>query len=87
MLKNITLNAEEELIRKAREKAQREHTTLNASFRQWLKQYANKDMGMNDYESLMNSLDMGMNDYESLMNSLDYVKPGRKFTRDEMNER
>ncbi len=73
MLKNITLNAEEELIRKAREKAQREHTTLNASFRQWLKQYANADMGMNNYDSLMNSLD--------------YVKPGKKFTRDEMNER
>jgi hypothetical protein len=38
MLKNITLSADEELIRKAREKAQKEHTTLNASFRQWLKQ-------------------------------------------------
>ena len=34
MLKNITLSAEEEIIRKAREKAQHEHTTLNATFRQ-----------------------------------------------------
>ncbi len=73
MLKNITLSAEEELIRKAREKAQREYTTLNASFRQWLQQYTNADMAMNHYESLMNSLH--------------YAKPGKKFTRDEMNER
>ena len=70
MLKNITLIADEELIRKAREKAQREHTTINASFRQWLKQYVNADIWMNDYDSLMNSLD--------------YVKPGKKFTRDDM---
>ena len=70
MLKNITLSADEELIRKAREKAQREHTTINASFRQWLKQYVNADIWMNDYDSLMNSLD--------------YVKPGKKFTRDDM---
>ena len=73
MFKNITLSAEEELIRKAREKAQKEHTTLNASFRQWLKQYADSDMGANHYDSLMEALA--------------YAKPGRKFTRDEMNER
>ena len=39
MLKNITLSAEEHLIRAAREKAQHEHTTLNAAFRQWLVRY------------------------------------------------
>ena len=39
MLKNITLGTDEELIRKAREKAQCEHTTLNASFKKWLKRY------------------------------------------------
>ena len=73
MLKNITLSADEELIRKAREKAHKEHTTLNASFRQWLKQYTSSDMGGNYYDSLMKALA--------------YAKPGRKFTRDEMNER
>ncbi len=73
MLKNITLSAEGSLIKKAREKAQKEHTTLNASFRQWLKQFANYSVKSDDYNQIMESLK--------------YVKPGGKFTRDEMNER
>jgi hypothetical protein len=73
MLKNITLSAEEKLIHEAREKAQREHTTLNASFRQWLNQY----VGAHLRES----------EYEALMNTLAYAKPGRKFTREQMNAR
>lgn len=73
MLKNITLSAEEELIQKAREKATRENTTLNASFRQWLVQYTNSFF-KND-------------DYEQLMNSLSYVYPGQKYSRDQLNER
>ena len=73
MLKNITLSAEEEYIRKAREKANREHTTLNAMFRQWLKQYI--------------SADFKLNDYDLLMKSYKYAKPGKSFSRDEMNER
>ena len=73
MLKNITLSADEELIQKAREKAAIENTTLNASFRQWLTQYTNS-IFKND-------------DYDQLMLSLSYVNPGRKFSRDELNER
>ena len=73
MLKNITLSADEELIRKAREKAQREHTTLNASFREWLKSYV--------------SAEARVRNFDDLMQSLSYVKTGKKFTREEMNER
>ncbi len=73
MLKNITLSAEAKLIKKAREKARRERTTLNASFRQWLKQYTNSSFKPGDYDLLMQSLK--------------YVKTGKKYTRDEMNER
>lgn len=73
MLKNITLSAEEELIRKAREKAQGEHTTLNATFRRWLRQYANKNTRTTDYQAFMDSLN--------------YARPGRKFSREELNER
>jgi len=73
MLKNITLSADEQLINKAREKAQREKTTLNENFRQWLKKYVISD-------------NINFN-YNELMNSLDYVNPGRKFSRDELNER
>ena len=49
MLKNITLSAEEELIRKAKEVARREHTTLNANFQQWLKQYVIKNTKVVDF--------------------------------------
>ncbi len=73
MLKNITLSADEELIQKAREKAAIENTTLNATFRQWLAQYTN---------SFFKS-----DDYDQLMHSLSYVNPGRKYDRDELNER
>lgn len=71
MLKNITLSAEEELIRKARAKARRERTTLTATFRRWLKQYV--------------GIDDNSHDYDALMKTLSYAKPGRIFSRDEMN--
>ena len=73
MRKNITLSADKELIKKAREKARREHTTLNATFRQWLRQYINKNTKTSDYYVFMSSLD--------------YASPGKKFSRDELNER
>jgi hypothetical protein len=73
MLKNITLSAEEELIKKARQKAQQERTTLNETFRYWLKQYVHA--GLHGPE------------YESLMKSLNYARPGKGFSRDELNER
>ena len=73
MLKNITLSADEELIRKARKKAEEEHTTLNSQFRQWLQNYTS--MGKNS------------NDYLNLMERLSYAKPSKQYSRDEMNER
>ena len=72
-MKNITLSADAELIRKVREKARREHTTLNANFRRWLRQYLSRSSKTADFQSFMSSLD--------------YVRPGRSFSRDEMNER
>jgi len=73
MLKNITLSVEEILIKKAREVAGKEGKTLNAAFREWLQRYASRD-GM-------------ASDYQELMDNLHYAQPGRKFGRDEMNER
>ena len=73
MLKNITLSAEEILIRKARERAAASQTTLNALFRKWLERYADHGISTNDVEQLMESLS--------------YAKPGRSFSRDDMNGR
>ena len=73
MKKNITFSADEEVIRKAREKAYKEHTTLNSVFRDWLKRYSGADTSSFDFESLMDSLS--------------YADSGGSFSRDEMNER
>ena len=73
MLKNVTLSAEDRLIRRARETAIREKTTLNALFRQWLARYVGRDRAAVDYQALMERLS--------------YAHAGRTFTRDELNER
>lgn len=73
IMKNITFTADESLIEKARKKARRENSSLNKRFREWLKHYATDDLSKEKYKDLMQKLD--------------YAKPGRKFTRDEMNER
>lgn len=73
MLKNITLSADERLIRRARERARREHRSLNEAFRAWLGQFARSETPAARYEAVMERLD--------------HVRTGRKFSRDEMNER
>jgi len=73
MLKNITLSAEETLIQKARKQAAANRTTLNTLFRKWLELYANHFTSMDEFEQLMKNLS--------------YAKPGKTFSREEMNER
>jgi len=71
--RNITLNADELLIERARARARRQQTSLNAAFRQWLESYAAEQDARESYESLMARLDE--------------VQAGRSFSREEMNER
>ena len=74
-MKNITLSADEDLIEATRQRAAAERTTLNARFRRWLEDYVGRerqaDAAMATIDSLRVSLSTG----------------GRRFTRDEMNER
>ncbi len=72
-VKNVTLSADPDLIEKARQVAKSEHKTLNAAFREWLKSYTSRK---GDVEA-----------YRALMRRLSHIDAGRKFTRDEMNER
>ncbi len=74
-MKNITLSADENLIEAARRRAQTERTTLNAQFRLWLESYA----------GLGRQADMALAAIHTLQGSI--FTGGRKFTRDEMNER
>jgi len=73
IVKDISFRADPEVIRRARERAHRHGTTLNAAFREWLAEYA----GSRDR----------VKEYRELMKRLDYVRAGRKFTREEMNSR
>jgi hypothetical protein len=72
-MKNVTLSADNSLIEQARLVAKSEHKTLNAAFREWLKQYAAR-AGSGPA-------------FDDLMSRLRDVRPGRRFTREEMNER
>jgi len=72
-MKNITLSADEQLIEAARAQARADNTTLNEQFRLWLADYAKKQR-MARYDAVMKEL-------------RGKIKLGRKFTREEMNER
>jgi hypothetical protein len=72
-VKNVTLSAEEDLIERARLRAAKEKTTLNAAFRDWLQRYAGAETSREEYAQLMKRLSR--------------VRSGRSFSRDEMNER
>ena len=74
-MKNITLSADDNLIEAARARARAENTTLNEEFRRWLA----------DYVRQQNRVDAAMALIEELCEEV--RTGGRKFTRDEMNER
>ncbi|HWF09057.1 MAG TPA: hypothetical protein VG297_11380 [Bryobacteraceae bacterium] len=72
-MRNVTLSADERLIDQAREVARSQHKTLNQVFREWLESYVRPDDAVEKYDALMKRLS--------------HVNAGRKFTREEMNER
>jgi hypothetical protein len=72
-VKNITLSADEHVIERARTLAQAQHKTLNTLFREWLHQLTTQH---GETQS-----------YEALMKRLGHIRAGRRFSRDEMNER
>ena len=74
-MKNITLSADERLIEQARERARRDRTTLNEQFRRWLEQYARSEDETKRTRRILDELQARVR------------SGGRKFTRDEMNER
>lgn len=72
-MKNITLSADNELIEQARIVARAQRKTLNEAFRDWLREFTAQSGNVQQVEALMKRLS--------------HVKAGRRFTRDEMNER
>ena len=74
-MKNITLSADEDLIEAARARARAERTTLNEQFRRWLHEYAERQQRADAAAAVMDALAGKLR------------TGGRKFTREEMNER
>jgi hypothetical protein len=75
MIRNITLSADERLIEAAHKRARAEHTTLNEQFRRWLIDYAGCEQQAEEAIAVVRELRGKVR------------TGGRKFTRDEMNER
>jgi chromosomal replication initiation ATPase DnaA len=72
-MKTITLSADEDLIEAAEARARAEHSTLDEQFRLWLAEYSRRRD--DELDAFLARIDT-------------YVRgDGRKFTRDEMNER
>ncbi len=72
-MKNITLSADDDLIEQARLLARSRRTTLNAAFREWLVQFTGQPRNVRQFDSLMKRFR--------------HVNAGRRFTRNEMNDR
>ncbi len=72
-MNNITFSADPTLIHKAREQARKAGMTLNDAFRQWLHAFAGQGSGEANYRDLMKQLN--------------YARPGRGFSRQDLNER
>ena len=72
-MKNVTLSADEALIEQARAVARAQHKTLNVAFREWLRDFVQQSGSVQEFDSLMKRLA--------------HVNAGRRFSREEMNER
>lgn len=73
MALNVTLSAEESLLRSARRKAVAEHTSLNELFQGWLRGYVSKSSTRDSYPRLMEKLSA--------------VEAGGRWSRDDRNAR
>ena len=74
-MKNITLSADDKLIEAVHARARTEQTTLNEQFRRWLADYVRQEQKTESAMALIEELRGQVR------------TGGRKFTREEMNER
>ncbi len=74
-MRNVTFSADERLIEAARNRARRERTTLNDEFRRWLETYALRENQAHTARETIADLQANL------------TTGGRRFTRDELNER
>jgi hypothetical protein len=73
-MKNITLSADEHLIELAREEARARKTTLNAMFREWLREFSQQEENRKRADEVIQNLSK-------------HLTFAHKPTREELNER
>jgi hypothetical protein len=73
MSRDVIISVEEGLLAEAKSRAASEHLSIDTLVQKWLAEYV---AGKQRVER-----------YRELMQRLSYVSAGRKFTREEMNER
>ena len=78
-MREVTFSADGSAVERACEGARCEGKTLETAFREWLDSYASR---IPEYYPAATKEEI-----QALFRSLKYVNAGRKFTRDEMNER
>ncbi len=74
-MRNITLSADAELIESARARARAERSTLNEQFRRWLADYTHRPSEQDSVLAIIEDLQQRIR------------TGGRRFSREEMNER
>lgn len=79
-MQEVTFSADDSLIERAREVARSEGKTLEAAFQEWLGSYASRWTPEASPDAIREEM-------RGLFRDLKYVRAGRKFSRDEMNER
>jgi len=79
-MRNVTFSADESIIERACEVARSEGKELETAFREWLDSYASRFVADEVRRPTAEEID-------ALFRSLKHVNAGRKFSRDEMNER
>lgn len=72
-MRNVTISADEAVLRQARNRARAEHRTLNELVREWMAQYIAQPAAGDTYDALMQRMS--------------HVAAGRRFSREELHER
>ena len=85
-MKTLTIKCDDRMLQMARDRAQLEHATLEFKLQEWLEEYTK------DAETPEEAATRRKRQADEAVETLRYLRAkhptdGRKFTRDEMNER
>ena len=80
-IKNITLSADEHLIKAANQRAAEEHTTLNEQFQLWLKHYVQHEQQMGPLEAQGTLADF-LQGHIGILHSSEHMSGGARMSVD-----